>query len=757
MNKYNNYIWLFGENLGKTCNNNSFYFWKHIVNMQKYGINKYIIVEKNKKNKKIYKNLSKTEKKSVIWRNSLKHYILYKQADMYFVTLSYKDITPDRVLFKKYKPKIKRPLIYLQHGTIAMKKITYGGRTYNNNLLRFVYYNKNIKEELINTNEFRRYQLYYGEFHPRYKELIRRNIYKKDENKNEIFWFLTWREYKDNSVENKIFIKKIRKILNDTKLNNYLEKTNTKIKVCIHQLYNIDKNSFILPSYGKNIEIVYANEIDIMDELVNSKLLITDYSSLGFDFTFLNKPVILFQPDLEDYSKLREFYCDIDELKENSIENGNDLINKIISEKYEMNKFFTSRIDTNIDYEYIKEGKHIEKMYAYFRKLQKNKITFLGYNFHGVGGTVSATRSLAEGLLEKGYMVELLSLKVIGEPKKMPCALNCRYIYSTRKKGNIIERIRRFFVNKKKQHMYAKYDSGREYVESFAWYFMEKILKRIRSNTVISTRESLHLFLNDAKSNKIKNKIYFFHCSADSIEENFPGIMQKIKEIKLKKVAFVTEKNRQRYIEKFNYDNYDNYIITGNAIERKNVRNINKIEKIEVKDKYFGIYLLRISSDRVNDIQNLIGFAKYLKEKNINNIVIDVYGDGDYVNSFIDILVNEDLTKYIHYKGKTNDPTHYIRNHDVLIDFSLNNSFGMTYIEGVLSGKKVYCMRNTGSLEVMSDIPNTYIESYDDLIDKINNLPNVTIEELKENYRKIEEKYSRKVVSKKFVEYIKLD
>ena len=81
----------------------------------------------------------------------------------------------------------------------------------------------------------------------------------------------------------------------------------------------------------------------------------------------------------------------------------------------------------------------------------------------------------------------------------------------------------------------------------------------------------------------------------------------------------------------------------------------------------------------------------------------------------------------------------------------------MTYIEGVLSGKKVYCMRNTGSLEVMGDIPNTYIESYDDLLNKINNLPNVTIEELKENYRKIEEKYSRKVVSKKFVEYLKLN
>ena len=42
-----------------------------------------------------------------------------------------------------------------------------------------------------------------------------------------------------------------------------------------------------------NIEIVDASKIDVMDEMVKSKLLITDYSSLGFDFTFLNKPVVL--------------------------------------------------------------------------------------------------------------------------------------------------------------------------------------------------------------------------------------------------------------------------------------------------------------------------------------------------------------------------------------------------------------------------------------------------------------------------------
>ena len=101
MNKKNNYIWLFGENLGKTANNNSFYFWKHIINKKKDNINKYIILEKNSLNKKVYETLNKREKESVVWKNSLKHFILFFLADMYFVTLSYKDIRPEQFMGKK--------------------------------------------------------------------------------------------------------------------------------------------------------------------------------------------------------------------------------------------------------------------------------------------------------------------------------------------------------------------------------------------------------------------------------------------------------------------------------------------------------------------------------------------------------------------------------------------------------------------------------------------------------------------------------
>ena len=48
---------------------------------------------------------------------------------------------------------------------------------------------------------------------------------------------------------------------------------------------------------------------------VISDLLITDYSSVFFDYAILKRPVLLFMYDLELYQgQLRDFYIDLDDL-----------------------------------------------------------------------------------------------------------------------------------------------------------------------------------------------------------------------------------------------------------------------------------------------------------------------------------------------------------------------------------------------------------------------------------------------------------
>ena len=161
-----------------------------------------------------------------------------------------------------------------------------------------------------------------------------------------------------------------------------------------------------------------------------------------------------------------------------------------------------------------------------------------------------------------------------------------------------------------------------------------------------------------------------------------------------------------------------------------------------------------MSSEREKDIANLINFAKYVKENNKTNIEIDVFGDGNYVGEFLKLISSNQLDEIIHYKFSTETPIEEIRDHDFMIDFSLNHSFGMTYIEAILNGKKVFCMKNPGSLEVMDDIPNSYIESYEWLCDQIDNIDKITTEDLVSYYDNIQGKYSHSTLANKFLDFI---
>ena len=74
------FIWLFGENLGNTYNNNSYYFWDEVCNV-KDEINKYFILSRNKQNLDFYKTLPQDKQDKIIWKNSLKHMELFKKAE----------------------------------------------------------------------------------------------------------------------------------------------------------------------------------------------------------------------------------------------------------------------------------------------------------------------------------------------------------------------------------------------------------------------------------------------------------------------------------------------------------------------------------------------------------------------------------------------------------------------------------------------------------------------------------------------------
>ena len=239
------------------------------------------------------------------------------------------------------------------------------------------------------------------------------------------------------------------------------------------------------------------------------------------------------------------------------------------------------------------------------------------------------------------------------------------------------------------------------------------------------------------------------------LHDVYPGVIEELMNITVKKSVFVTEDNKFALENDYGFNNFGEYLTLGNTLIESKMIDKNEIKAIEKKEKYSAIYLLRISEGRKDDLNNLIEFAKYVKENNIDIIEIDVFGDGDYVEKFMSQIEKHDLSDIIHYKFSTETPIEEIRKHDFMIDFSFNHSFGMIYIEAVFNGKKVFCMKNIGSIDVMNNIPNSYIESYEWLVDQIMHVDEITVEELKDNYDKIGEKYSQSVVANKFLKFIR--
>ena len=69
-----------------------------------------------------------------------------------------------------------------------------------------------------------------------------------------------------------------------------------------------------------------------------SKLMVTDYSSVIFEYSLLEKPVIHYCPDFEEYISIRDFYLDFEtELYGDIVEDSIEFIEKIRNKNYKLN------------------------------------------------------------------------------------------------------------------------------------------------------------------------------------------------------------------------------------------------------------------------------------------------------------------------------------------------------------------------------------------------------------------------------------
>ncbi|PWZ77100.1 CDP-glycerol--glycerophosphate glycerophosphotransferase, partial [Staphylococcus pseudintermedius] len=116
---------------------------------------------------------------------------------------------------------------------------------------------------------------------------------------------------------------------------------------CLHPNMQPFLKLFDVPKYITSIK---QGDVDVQRLIQESQLMITDYSSVAFDFSFLNKPVIYYQYDTNQFLGNQPSHIDIEsELPGVIVNNINHLENEIqntIDNNFIVNKEIKARAKT---------------------------------------------------------------------------------------------------------------------------------------------------------------------------------------------------------------------------------------------------------------------------------------------------------------------------------------------------------------------------------------------------------------------------
>lgn len=176
---------------------------------------------------------------------------------------------------------------------------------------------------------------------------IKQKLGLENEKRKIILYAPTWRDNQHTSnlgytYKTEVDFEKMQKELGD----NY---------IILFRAHYLVANSFEFDKYSNFIYDV--SKVDDINELyVISDILITDYSSVFFDYANLKKPIVFYMYDLENYrDDIRGFYFDISELPGNIVKTEDELIKEVeyIAEKFEYNEKYK---DFNNKYNYLDDG-----------------------------------------------------------------------------------------------------------------------------------------------------------------------------------------------------------------------------------------------------------------------------------------------------------------------------------------------------------------------------------------------------------------
>lgn len=281
-------IYVFIER-GYDAQDNAYYMYEFYK--QKGYCCKYIISKKSG-------DIEKIDSKDLVYFCHFKHF--------FFINCAYRIISTHYMTFvpgiirnsiKKRAVRFYGKIIFLQHGVIKDNLISL--HRANTNFDLFICGAKPEYEYIKDNFGYSERELKYTGL-ARFDYLFNSLLKQKNTNSIKIMIMPTWRKWlNESNLTSSSFYKEWNDLLKDKQFISICDKHNIQISFVPHPEIKKIENK-MGKFFFETAKTTYKN---IQKEIIESDLLITDYSSVFFDFAYLKKPVIYFQFDEKEFFK----------------------------------------------------------------------------------------------------------------------------------------------------------------------------------------------------------------------------------------------------------------------------------------------------------------------------------------------------------------------------------------------------------------------------------------------------------------------
>lgn len=293
-------IWIIGE-LSYKAQDNALHLFKYL-RRERLDIDAYYVIDENAPDLRNFESMD-----HVVFHGSKEHFELAIRAQRFVGTHHADYLYPTR--HQSFASRCRATRVFLQHGVMGTKWMVpnYGKNSPGFATDLFMVSSEREKQYIVK-------DFLYSPDEVKVTGLSRFDTLLAPEpgtNENQLLIIPTWRDWLQNEevfLESE-YLQQWKNLLNSEELKALVQKHHLEVIFCLHPNMMQFREHFA----GAPARLIVQGEVDVQELIKTAAVMITDYSSVNFDFSFLHKPVHYYQFDRARFLGRNGSHLNLDE------------------------------------------------------------------------------------------------------------------------------------------------------------------------------------------------------------------------------------------------------------------------------------------------------------------------------------------------------------------------------------------------------------------------------------------------------------